>query len=77
MAETKRWDDLSARSGLTSPELVWIRVSLALGAVHAALRHAASAGLDIENVFPLLARPGLSASPLISQQFYTAESGGG
>jgi Arc/MetJ family transcription regulator len=57
MAETERWDDLIAASGLTAPELDRIRVSLARGAVHAALRHAASAGLDVDNVFPLLARP--------------------
>jgi hypothetical protein len=58
MAETKRWDDLIATSGFTAQERGRIRVSPGRGSLHAALRHAQAAGLDVDNVFPLLARPG-------------------
>jgi hypothetical protein len=58
IAESKRWDDLIARSGLTAHEQDRLRVSPARAALHAALRQAEAAGLDVDNVVPVLARPG-------------------
>jgi conjugative relaxase-like TrwC/TraI family protein len=58
-AQANRWDQLISQAGLTPAVHELVRLSPARGALHAALRDAEASGLDVETVFPLLARGGL------------------
>jgi hypothetical protein len=58
-AQADRWDALISQSGLTPIAQKLVNLSPARGALHAALREAESSGLDVDTVFPLLARGGL------------------
>jgi hypothetical protein len=54
VAQSGRWDDLLARSGLTDDELVAVQESEARGPLLAAFRDAEARGLDVEAAFPRL-----------------------
>jgi hypothetical protein len=58
-AQADRWDELVSRSGLSPVAEELVRMSSARGALHTALREAEARGLDVDTVFPLLARGGL------------------
>jgi conjugative relaxase-like TrwC/TraI family protein len=58
-AQADRLNELVNRSGLTPAQQELVRLSPARGALQAALREAESCGLDVDRVFPLLARGGL------------------
>jgi hypothetical protein len=51
-AQQQRWDHLLDRSGLEPGRLEQVRQSPAYGPLLAALRHAATHGLDVEQTFP-------------------------
>jgi hypothetical protein len=54
VAQSGRWDDLLARSGLTDDELAAVQGSDARGPLLAAFRDAEARGLDVEAAFPRL-----------------------
>jgi conjugative relaxase-like TrwC/TraI family protein len=58
-AQADRWDALISRSGLTPIAQKLVNLSPARGALYAALREAEASGLNVDTVFPALARGGL------------------
>jgi hypothetical protein len=54
MAQSKRWDSLLVRSGLSKSDLTAARASAAHGPLLAAFREAEARGLDVEDAFPRL-----------------------